>query len=129
MKQDKPKDLSNLYEVIRRLRGPDGCPWDQKQTPQSIKKYLLEETHELADALSARNYEHICEEIGDLFFILSLIVHIYEEENHFSLDDVFSGITRKMIRRHPHVFAGMETGSEKELKEQWDAIKASENKN
>ena len=129
MKQNEStKGLADLYEIIKRLRATDGCPWDQKQTPESIKKYLLEESDELADALSSNKYEHICEEIGDLFFILSLIVRIYEENNHFTINDVFSGITRKMIRRHPHVFDGMKTGNERELKKQWEAIKAQEKK-
>ena len=121
-------DLASLYKVIQRLRGPGGCPWDQKQSPESIKKYLLEETHELADAMSHDDYQHICEEIGDLFFILTLIVQIYEEEDHFSMNDIFSGVIKKMIRRHPHVFEGIKAGSEIELKLQWEAIKSKEKK-
>ena len=121
-------DLASLYSIIARLRGPDGCPWDQKQTPETIKKYLLEETEELALAMSGDDYPHICEEIGDLFFILTLITRIYEDEGHFTLQDTFKDITRKMIRRHPHVFDGLKTGSENELKEQWESIKADEKK-
>jgi len=118
-----------LYEIIKQLRGPDGCPWDRKQSPESIRKYLLEETNELADAITHGDNKHICEEIGDLFFILLLLMRMYEEDEHFSLHDVLSGIAQKMIRRHPHVFAGMETGSDSELKQQWEAIKALEKKN
>lgn len=122
------KTFSDLYDIILRLRGPDGCPWDQKQNPESIKKYLIEETHELADAMTKDDHQHICEEIGDLFFILLLITRIYEEEKHFSMNDIFSAITQKMIRRHPHVFEGLETGNESELKKQWEAIKKMEKK-
>ena len=130
MSSDQPShDLSALYKVIQQLRGPEGCPWDKKQSPESIKKYLLEETHELADAMSHKNYQHICEEIGDLYFILTLIIQIYEEENHFSINDVFNGIIKKMIRRHPHVFEGIKAGNEFELKQQWEAIKSAEKKN
>ena len=122
-------DFSELHRIIKSLRGQGGCPWDQKQTPESITKYLLEETEELAEAMSGDNYQHICEEIGDLFFILTLTARIYEDKGHFTLDDIFKAINTKMIRRHPHVFEGLATGSESELKEQWEAIKAGEKKN
>jgi len=125
---DYDKYFSGLYEIIQRLRGPNGCPWDQRQTPESIKKYLTEEAQELAEAILLDDHQHVCEEIGDLLFILLMIVKIYEEDNNFTLPDVLSGISKKMIRRHPHVFAGMETGSDAELKEQWEAIKAQERK-
>ncbi len=120
------QSFTELYRIIKKLRGPGGCPWDQKQTPESIKKYLLEEATELAQALSGDNQSNICEELGDLFFILVLIVIIYEEEGCFTAEEVFAGISRKMIRRHPHVFADVQTGSESELKKQWEAIKARE---
>ena len=125
---DYDKYFSGLYEIIQRLRGPNGCPWDKRQTPESIKKYLIEEAQELAEAILLDDCQHVCEEIGDLLFILLMIVRIYEEDNNFTLPDVLSGISKKMMRRHPHVFAGMETGSDAELKEQWEAIKAQERK-
>lgn len=123
---DFDKHFTGLYEVIQRLRGPDGCPWDQKQTPESIKKYLIEEAEELAEAITIDDSRHVCEEIGDLFFILLLLIRIFEEDNHFTLADVFAEITRKMVRRHPHVFAGIKTGNDSELKEQWEKIKKQE---
>lgn len=123
------KEFTELYEIIKQLRGPNGCPWDRKQSPESIKKYLIEETNELADAITQEDARHICEEIGDLFFILLLLVRMYEEDDQFTPHDVYSGIAQKMIRRHPHVFAGIKTGSESELKQQWEAIKAREKKN
>lgn len=122
-------DFKALHSIVKRLRGPDGCPWDQKQTPESIKKYLIEETEELAEAMSGFDSHHICEEIGDLFFILTMIARIYEDNGQFTLENVFNTITTKMIRRHPHVFAGMTTGTANELKEQWESIKANEKKN
>ena len=121
------KHFNDLYDLIKQLRGPNGCPWDKKQTPESIKKYLIEEAEELAEAVSHKNSQHVCEEIGDLLFILMMIIRIYEEDNNFTITDVVSGISKKMIRRHPHVFAGKETGNDDELKEQWEAIKAQEN--
>jgi len=121
------KHFTDLYDLIKQLRGPNGCPWDKKQTPESIKKYLIEEAEELAEAVSHKNSQHVCEEIGDLLFILMMIIRIYEEDNNFTITDVVSGISKKMIRRHPHVFAGKKTGNDDELKEQWEAIKAQEN--
>jgi len=127
--KDKSILFTELCNVIQRLRGPDGCPWDQKQSPESIKKYLLEETQELAEAISSGDRKHIREEIGDLFFILILLARMYEEEGHFTLGEALSDITMKMIRRHPHVFAGAATGSDAELKAQWNEIKQQEKMN
>ena len=125
---DYDKHFTDLYNLIKQLRGPDGCPWDQKQTPESIKKYLIEEAKELAEAVSYEDTRHVCEEAGDLLFIILLIIRIFEEDNSFTVKDVLSEISKKMIRRHPHVFAGKETGNDQELKEQWEAIKTQENK-
>ena len=124
---DYNKHFTDLYGLIKQLRGPNGCPWDKKQTPESIKKYLIEEAGELAEAVSHKNSQHVCEEIGDLLFILMMIIRIYEEDNNFTIKDVLTEVYKKMVRRHPHVFAGKETGNDLELKEQWEAIKAQEN--
>ena len=122
----QPHRLSRLQEIIRRLRSEDGCPWDKKQTPASIKKYLLEETDELAEAIDNKDARHICEEIGDLFFILTILCEMYSEQNAFTTDDALQAIIEKMIRRHPHVFNGLPTGSDQELRSQWQAIKKME---
>ena len=118
--------LEELLSIIRRLRGENGCPWDRKQTPLSLSKYLLEESAELADAIRKNDTENICEEIGDLYFILLLLGEIFSERNAFTPDDSLQKIIDKMIRRHPHVFAGTPVGSEKELKKQWERIKKEE---
>ncbi len=123
------EELIRLLDIVARLRGDDGCPWDRKQTPESIKKYLLEETRELAEAIDSSDPEHIREEIGDLFFILTMLTTMYEEQGHFGIDEALAGITEKMIRRHPHVFAGMKTGTDQELRRQWEEIKAGEKAN
>ena len=122
----KSDKFRNLVNVISKLRAENGCPWDRKQTPASLAKYLLEETNELAEAISHSDPDHIRDETGDLFYILILLSLIHEEKGEFSLDDVLSGITQKMIRRHPHVFAGKETGSESDLRRLWDDIKLQE---
>lgn len=118
--------LSKLQTIIKRLRAEDGCPWDRKQTPASIKKYLQEETTELAEAIDTNDTIHICEEIGDIFFILTILSEMFAEQGSFTLDDALESIICKMIRRHPHVFAGHPTGTEEELKKQWKAIKREE---
>jgi len=117
----------DLLNLITRLRAPDGCPWDQKQTPQSFKPYILEEAHELAEAVDHGDPDHIREELGDLLFQVAFLNRLYEEAGHFDMNDVLSGIIAKMIRRHPHVFADTAVTSEAALRRQWNEIKASEN--
>lgn len=116
-----------LLEIVSRLRAPDGCPWDQKQTPQTFKQYLVEETHELLEAINDDNPSHICEELGDLLFQILFLNNLYQEKNLFTLFDVIDSIAAKMIRRHPHVFGSKTIDSEQELRQQWQAIKNQEN--
>ena len=118
--------LPEFLEIINRLRAKDGCPWDRKQTPTSIKKYLLEETAELARAIDEGDPTHICEEIGDVFYILAMLCQMFTEQGKFNADDALTTISEKMIRRHPHVFSGMPTGDDEALKQQWEAIKRRE---
>ncbi len=115
-----------FYDTIRQLRGENGCPWDQKQTAVTLKKYIVEETTELLEAIDSEDAKHICEEAGDILFLITLLAEIHREKNQFSLDDVITGITAKMIRRHPHVFGDTTIRNEKELKAQWEEIKAQE---
>lgn len=116
-----------LIEIINRLRATDGCPWDIKQTPQTFKQYLVEETHELLEAINEDNPDHICEELGDLLFQVIFLNNLYQEKNLFTLLDVIDSISTKMIRRHPHVFGSKIVESEQELRQQWQAIKNQEN--
>lgn len=118
--------LEQLHDIVVHLRSKDGCPWDQKQTPESMIKYLLEEAGELAEAIEENDPDHICEEIGDMFFILTILSAMYEEQGKFTGNDALKSITRKMIRRHPHVFADKKTRSEEELRQQWEEIKRQE---
>lgn len=124
----KQEKYDQLFAIIRKLRGENGCPWDQQQTPESIKKYLMEETRELAEAIESGDHDHIREEIGDLFYILILLIIMHEEQGKFSSDSVLATISAKMVRRHPHVFAGLPTGSDSELRRQWEEIKTAEKK-
>ena len=115
-----------LHSIVSILRGENGCPWDIKQTPESLTKYLFEECRELIEAIEQKDESSICEEIGDVMFLLSFFIAIYEEQSKFKAEDVFSGIIDKMIRRHPHVFAGHQVTDEQSLRDQWNRIKAEE---
>lgn len=125
-KNNGDKGFSRLYDVVLRLRGQNGCPWDIRQSPESIRKYLLEESKELAEAIDCGGQDDIREEIGDLFYILTLLIIMHEQKGVFSCQDVMAGIADKMIRRHPHVFAGRKAGSASELRQQWQYIKEQE---
>ncbi len=118
--------FQRLAIIVKTLRGSQGCPWDQKQTATSLVKYLLEETEELAQAIAEGEPGHICEETGDLYFILALLTTLYEEQGDFTAQDALTGICEKMIRRHPHVFEDDTDYSEAQLKAQWDRIKQQE---
>jgi uncharacterized protein YabN with tetrapyrrole methylase and pyrophosphatase domain len=130
-KTESGKDVNpfqQLDKIVRKLRSPEGCPWDQRQTGKSLKKYLLEEANELAEAIDTGDEEHIREEIGDMYFILTMLSLIYEEKDGVSSTDAVQQICRKMVRRHPHVFEKREGQllSEQALREQWERIKQEE---
>jgi tetrapyrrole methylase family protein/MazG family protein/ATP diphosphatase len=119
--------FDDLRQLLARLRGPTGCPWDRQQTPETLKTYLLEETYELAEALDHQSPSEIREELGDLLFILIFISRVYEEQGAFDLDQVLERIYRKMVRRHPHVFGETQWKDAGEVVKGWQAIKAEEN--
>lgn len=118
-----------LRRIIRELRGENGCPWDKKQTHESLRKYALEEVYELIDAIHAEDDEGIIEELGDVLLQVMLHSQIGEDSGYFTIDDVILGITKKMIHRHPHVFAGETVNDEAEAKSRWEALKAIEKGN
>lgn len=117
---------AELLEIIRTLRGENGCPWDKKQTPETLKKYLVEECDELLEAITSGDTKNVCEEIGDLFFVLSMFVIMYEEQKAFSPTAPLNAICEKMIRRHPHVFEESICLNEEQLRKQWEQIKKAE---
>jgi tetrapyrrole methylase family protein/MazG family protein len=121
-----PVGLEDLRELLARLRGPQGCPWDRKQDPESLKIYLLEETYELAEALDREAPEAIREELGDLLFLMLFICRIYEERGVFDLSQVMEKIQEKMIRRHPHVFGEAKWLKPEEVVQGWQGLKAEE---
>lgn len=120
---DCTPDLSPLAAIMSTLRAPHGCPWDQQQTAQSLKSYILEETYELLEAIDSGNPEEICDELGDLMLQVVFLAQIHSERKEFDLTDVISGICAKMIRRHPHVFADADTQGHAQ---RWEQIKLEE---
>ncbi|SEI60997.1 XTP/dITP diphosphohydrolase [Deinococcus reticulitermitis] len=117
--------MQDLLTVMRRLRGPGGCPWDQEQTHESLRPYLLEEAAEAADAV-ADGPQALADELGDVLLQVAFHSVIAEGEGTFSYAEVERGIVDKLIRRHPHVFGEMEVGSSAEVVSNWQAIKAAE---
>lgn len=127
--------LQNLLYLMQRLRDPaDGCPWDRAQDFASIVPYTIEESYELADAIAADDRQQIREELGDVLFQVVFYSQLAVEQGDFSFDDVVDSIVSKLLRRHPHVFpdgtlqsrAGEQTVATPEVKQNWEAIKASE---
>lgn len=116
----------DLYELMARLRGPGGCPWDAEQTDETIKMYLLEESYEVMEAIEGKSPEDVRGELGDLFFQIVFLSRLAEEREEFDLADVMEKIKEKMIHRHPHVFGQLEVGSPGEVSENWDRIKKQE---
>lgn len=120
------REFSKLRQVIAELRGPDGCPWDKKQTHESLKKYLIEEAYELIDSIDEEDDEGMVGELGDVLLQVMLHSQIGEDEGMFTIDDVIEGITAKMIRRHPHVFGDVEVNGEEDVLVNWQKIKENE---
>jgi tetrapyrrole methylase family protein/MazG family protein len=120
--------LKRLYLLVKTLRGEDGCPWDKKQTPESVGIYLIEEAFELVDAIESGNPEQIREELGDVLFHIVFIARMFEEREEFDLSGVARTIAEKMIRRHPHVFGDKEVNSSAEVVQNWHKIKLDEKK-
>lgn len=120
--------FETLREIVKTLRGENGCPWDREQTPQTLKKYLIEETYELIEAIEKEKDEEIREELGDLLFLLIFILYLYEEKNVFSYKDVFYYTAQKMIKRHPHVFGDEVAKTAEEVLKNWQRIKKEEGK-
>lgn len=120
------KNFTKLRKIIAELRGPNGCPWDKKQTHASLKKYLIEEAYELIEAINEDDIDHMIEELGDVLLQVLLHAQIGEDEGFFSMDDVIEGLSEKMIRRHPHVFGNATADTEAEVLENWQDIKKKE---
>jgi tetrapyrrole methylase family protein / MazG family protein len=124
--QNSEKAFGNLVDIIKKLRGENGCLWDKKQTINSLTKYLQEEFDELLLAIKNNDMDNLCEEAGDLLFLILTLAEINSEQKIFEIKDVLDTINEKLIRRHPHVFAGVQVKDEEALRKQWQMIKAEE---
>ena len=123
---DPGKQIDRLRAIMHRLRAPGGCPWDAEQTHQSIVTNLIEEAYETVDTIEREDHEHLKEELGDV--LLQVVFHgeIAEEAGRYNLDDIARGISDKLVRRHPHVFAASDVNTTDGVLQQWDAIKRTE---
>jgi tetrapyrrole methylase family protein / MazG family protein len=121
--------FNRLFDIIKTLRSENGCPWDREQTVQSMASSLIEETHELVEAIETGNNEDMAEELGDLFFLALFVSYIAEQEGRLSVEAVIRGIADKLVRRHPHVFGKLDEKNVEKIITNWESIKLSEKKN
>lgn len=121
-------DFQYLVNIIKTLRGPDGCPWDKKQTPEDVKTYLLEEVYELIEAIDENKFYNIKEELGDLLLLIIFLSDYYKKENKFDLSEVIENISSKLVNRHPHVFGDKKFETSDEVIKNWDKLKKEEKK-
>ena len=118
--------FSTLVDIIARLRAPDGCPWDRKQTHASLREFLLEECYEVLAALDEENAGELCQELGDLLLQIVLHAQIAAEAGEFELGDVMNNINTKLIHRHPHIFGSQEVKDADEVAHNWENLKQEE---
>jgi len=118
--------FERLLDVMARLRGPDGCPWDREQTRTSLKPYLIEEAYEVLEAIAVGNPAELQEELGDLLFQVVFLARLAEEVGEFAMPDLLRRLIDKMVSRHPHVFGDASVATPKEALAQWEAIKRRE---
>ncbi|MFO7152705.1 MAG: nucleoside triphosphate pyrophosphohydrolase [Bacillota bacterium] len=118
--------IRDLVDIMARLRGENGCPWDKAQTPETLKPFLLEETYEVIDAIDGGDPKELSEELGDLLLQIVFLSRIGEERGEFKFDDVVDVICRKMIRRHPHIFGEKSLKTAEEVLKHWEDIKKEE---
>jgi len=122
------EEFSRLVDIMARLRGPAGCPWDREQTFDSIKPYTLEETYEVLDAIDARDWKGLAEELGDFLLQAVFYAQMAQESGYFTIEDAVRSINEKLIRRHPHIFSDSIAETAEDVKKRWDQIKAAERK-
>jgi MazG family protein len=127
---DAAREFVRLLEIMARLRAPDGCPWDREQTIDTLKKYILEETYEMLDAIDRHDHDDLREELGDFLLQAVFIAQLEGEAGHFGMAEALRAIADKLVRRHPHVFA-RESGepaleSAAQVKVRWEEVKNAE---
>jgi ATP diphosphatase len=120
--------IAPIREVIASLLGPEGCPWDKKQTPESLCDYIIEEAFELVAAIRSGDEDEAREELGDVLFLLLFVARLYEDRGAFRLEQAVEANAAKMIRRHPHVFDSLRLEDQDQLLKNWERIKRNEKK-
>lgn len=120
------KDFYEFCRIIEKLRAPDGCPWDREQTHESLAKHLIEEAYEAYDAIEEGNPEKIADELGDVLLQIVMHARIGEEQGTFTIDDITSIVSEKMIVRHPHIFGDVTVSDSEEVLDNWEEIKKKE---
>src|SRR5580700_2933081 len=126
--EEAAQHLQEAVEIMARLRGPEGCPWDREQTFDSIKRHTLEETYEVFDAIERRAWPDLKDELGDLLLQVLFYAQMASEAGYFTIDDVAANLNAKLIRRHPHIFAGVQATDSDAVLRNWEQIKQSEKK-
>src|SRR5881398_1076788 len=125
----QPSSFNRLRDIVAKLRAPGGCPWDQEQTHESLLPATIEEAYEVAEAARAKNDAHFREELGDLLLLVVMHAEIAREAGRFDIDNVVDGVTKKLVRRHPHVFGKSDARDSGAVLKQWEAIKREEKRN
>lgn len=115
--------FQRLYDIVARLRAPDGCPWDREQTPRSLRGNLIEEAYECVEAIDEGDPAHVREETGDVYLLATMIAYMHEEDGTFSVADSLADISDKLVRRHPHVFGDAAAETADQVIDQWNKIK------
>ncbi len=123
---ERMSEFKTLVDIVAKLRAPGGCPWDREQTHETLKRNLLEEAHEVLEAIDEGDSSVLTEELGDLLVQIAFHADIAREAGHFEIGDVVERINRKLIRRHPHVFADETVSDAREVERNWERIKAEE---
>ena len=123
MKNKLETIFTEFVATIKRLRDPDGCPWDKAQTPETLKPYIIEEAYEAVEAIEGKDPKAVCEELGDLLLQIVLQAQVFSETGAFTIADVIAGINAKMHERHPHVFGDAEAKTPEDVRKHWVRIK------
>lgn len=127
-----PKSIGNQFEelvrIVKKLRAPDGCPWDRDQNNASLLPYFLEEAYEVIESVDAKDWKTLKEEIGDILLHMVFQADIMEENDEFTISDALQHINEKLVRRHPHVFGGVSADAPKTAKQNWEEVKHKEKK-
>ena len=126
MSEQDIQEFTRLVEIIFRLHGPGGCPWDKAQTHTSLKEFLLQESYEVLEALDEEDNQKLCQELGDLLLQIMLHSQIAAQNREFTLADVLTNINTKLVRRHPHVFGDTQVQNPEEVSHNWEVIKKAE---